>query len=166
MKPIIKENVRLDLGEDGAFGSPIHEESLVDGQTPFPERFDGSDAHVPAAARCHQVGADGGLSLAKLLTHLPKVHGKSLQGTLEGQQDSWECVGNKETPALPVQATFPPSGFLRALQSAQCLWAPGLGNVGTGGVHCGPWEEGKPCGAHPNPKVTSKVHPRKQCLWL
>lgn len=105
MKPIIKENVRLDLGEDGALGSPVHEESLVDGQTPFPECFDGSDAHVPATAGCHQVRADGRLLLPKLLTNLPQVHGKSLQGTLEAQQDSWECVGNKETTAVPVQAS-------------------------------------------------------------
>lgn len=105
MKPIIKENVRLDLGEDGALGSPIHEESLVDGQTPFPERLDGSDAHVPATAGCHQIGADGRFFLAELLTYLPEVHGKSLQGTLEAQQDSWESVGNKETPTLPVQTT-------------------------------------------------------------
>lgn len=118
MKPIIKENVRLDLGEDGALGSPIHEESLVDGQTPLPECLDGSDAHVPAAAGCHQVGTDGGLLLAKLLAHLPEVHGKSLQGTLEAQQDIWECVGNKETPTLPVQATLP--GFLRAYNACGC----------------------------------------------
>lgn len=144
MKPIIKENVRLDLGEDGALGSSIHEESLVDGQTPFPKRLDGSDAHVPAAAGCHQVGADGGFFLAELLTHLPKVHGKSLQGTLEAQQDSWECVGNKKTPTLPVQATCSSSGFLRALQSTQCLQAVGLGSAGTGAVHWSPWEEGEP----------------------
>lgn len=105
MEPIIKENVRLDLGEDGALGSPIHEESLIDGQTPFPESLDGPDAHVPAAAGCHQIGADGGPLLAKLLTHLPQLHGKSLQGTLQAQHDSWECVGNQETPTLPVQAT-------------------------------------------------------------
>lgn len=90
MKAVIKENVGLDLGEDGALGSPIHEESLVNGQTPLPERLDGSDAHVPATTGSHQVGADGGFFLAELLAHLPKVHGKSLQGTLEAQQDTWE----------------------------------------------------------------------------
>lgn len=86
MKPIVKENVGLDLGKDGALGSPVHEESLVNFQTPFPECLDGSDAHVPAAAGGHQVGADGGFFLAEFLAHLPKVHCKSLQGTLEAQQ--------------------------------------------------------------------------------
>lgn len=105
MKAIIKENVGLDLREDGALGSPIHEESLVDGQTPLLERLDGSDAHVSATAGGHQVGADGRFFLAELLADLPKVHGKSLQGTLEAQQDTWEWAGNKGTPTLPVQAT-------------------------------------------------------------
>jgi len=86
MKAIIKENVGLDLGKDGALGSPIHEESLINGQTPLPECFDGSDAHVPATTGSHQVGADGGFFLAEHLADLPKVHGKSLHGTLEGQQ--------------------------------------------------------------------------------
>lgn len=140
MKPIIKENVRLDLGEDGALESSIHEESLVDGQTLFPKRLDGSDAHVPAAAGCHQVGADGGFFLAELLTHLPKVHGKSLQGTLEAQQDSWECVGNKKTPTLPVQATCSSSrvsqGSAEHIMPAGCRtgqcwdWCCALGSLG------------------------------------
>lgn len=90
MKAIVKENVGLDLGEDGALGSPIHEESLINGQTPLPERLDGSDAHVPTTAGSHQVGTDGRFFLAELLAYLPKVHGKSLQGTLEAQKDSWE----------------------------------------------------------------------------
>lgn len=88
MKAIIKENMGLDLGEDGAFRSPIHEEGLVDGQTPFPERLDGSDAHVSAAAGGHQVGADGALLTVELLVYLPQVHGKGFHGTLEAQQDT------------------------------------------------------------------------------
>lgn len=104
MKAVIKENVGLDLGEDGALGSPVHEESLVDGQTPLSERLDGSDAHVPAAAGSHHVGTDGGFFLAELLADLPKVHGKSLQGTLEAQQDTWEWAGNKEASTLLVPA--------------------------------------------------------------
>lgn len=88
MKAIIEENMWLDLSKNGALGSPIHEEGFIDGQTPFPECLDGSDAHVPATAGCHQVGANGGLLLTELLAHIPQVHGKGFYGTLQTHQDT------------------------------------------------------------------------------
>lgn len=88
MKAVIKENMGLDLSKDGTLGSSIHEEGFIDGQTPFPECLDGSDAHVPATAGCHQVGANGGLLLAELLAYLPQVHGKGFHGTLQTHQDT------------------------------------------------------------------------------
>lgn len=94
MKPIIEEDVGLDLGENGAFGSPIHEEGLIDCQPPFTKGFDGTDAHVTAATGSHQVSANRGILLAELLTHLPKMHGKCLQWTLESTQELmvWEWM--------------------------------------------------------------------------
>lgn len=135
MKPIVKENVGLDLGKDGALGSPVHEESLVNGQTPFSERLDGSDAHVPAAAGSHQVGADRGFFLAELLAHLPKVHGKSLQGTLEAQQDTWEWVGNKDIYSASTSHLFLFQGFSGLCRAQGHLWGAGLGNARAGAVH-------------------------------
>lgn len=88
MKAIIKENMGLDLSKNGTLGSPIHEKGFIDGQTPFPECLDGSDAHVPATASCHQVGPNGGFLLAEFLAYLPQVHGKGFHGTLQTYQDT------------------------------------------------------------------------------
>lgn len=134
MKPVIKENVGLDLGKDGALGSPVHEESLVDGQTPFAECLEGSDAHVPAAAGSHQVGANGGIFLAELLAYLPKVHGKRLQRTLEAQQNTWEWVGYQETSvqdACSSSSVFQSSAEHRNACRVQDWAMPGL-VLGTG----------------------------------
>lgn len=86
MKAIVKEDVGLDLGEERALGSPVHEEGFVNRQPPFPEGLDSTDAHITAAAGSHQVGANRGILLAELLAHLPKMHGKCLQWTLETTQ--------------------------------------------------------------------------------
>lgn len=103
---VIKENVGPDLLQHGAFGGPGQEESLVDLQTPRPQRLQRSGTRTGCAASRHQVGTDRAVHAltfaVELLLQLPQSLQEAFQRTLKTSGEHRTV----ESPFLRIDRTI------------------------------------------------------------
>lgn len=93
---VVEEDVWFDFLQQGAFGCPGQEESLVDLQAPAPERLEDARPRAGGAAGRHQEGSDGAVQPLVLGVEFPLELSQglqeALQGTLNGKERGIQLI--------------------------------------------------------------------------